>query len=382
MRNQIKNPFEYWHVVTEESFCNRRKELAELLRVMENHGRAFIYAERRLGKTSLVKLALSKLPPKKFIPIYIDLWPTDSDASFITTVAKAVTASLSNSLDKALELAKHLFSHLKPSFTVDEDGKPVLSFALVKSTRLEPELEEVLTAAEKIGSKGKTVVVVFDEFQQILDYGRDDIERKLRSVIQHQKNVAYIFMGSRKHMIRELFLKGSKPLYRSAAQFPVGPIEEPDWLPFIQERFRQGRRTISPQHVHIIVDLTQGHPFYTQHLCYNLWERCPPNQAVTEELIHEALGTVLQKEGPTFTAQWESLTLNQRRFLKALATEERGAKPFSADFLQRYRLGSASSAQRVIRSLVDKDVVDQGNGSFVMMDRFFRLWIRRLTESV
>lgn len=382
MRNQSKNPFVYWHVVGEESFCNRRNELAELLRVMENAGRAFIYAERRFGKTSLVKLALSKLPPRKFIPVYIDLWPTDSDASFTTAVAKAITVSLGTSLDKALDAAKRLFTHLKPSITVDEDGKPVLGFGLVKSTRLDPELEEVMAAPEKIGAQGKTVVVVFDEFQQILAYGRDDIERKLRSVIQQQKHAAYIFMGSRKHMIHEMFLKGSKPLYRSAAQFPLGPIEEADWIPFIQERFHRGSRKISPQHVRLIAELTQGHPFYTQHLCYNLWERCPQNQTITEDMIHEALNTVLEKENSTFTAQWESLTLNQQRFLKALAVEERGAKPFSADFLQRYHLGSASSAQRVIRALVDKDIVDQDNGSFIIMDRFFRLWIQRLTTRI
>ncbi|MGA2624040.1 MAG: ATP-binding protein [Bacteroidota bacterium] len=382
VRNQVKNPFEYWHVVGEESFCNRRKEVAELLRVMENAGRAFIYGERRLGKTSFVKLALGKLPVKKFIPVYIDLWPTDSDASFITTVAKAITASLSTSLDKALETAKQFFSHLRPSLTLDEDGKPMLSFGIVKSTRLEPELEEVLTAPERIGGKGKTVVIVFDEFQQILMYGRDDIERKLRSIIQHQKNVAYVFMGSRKHMIREIFLKGSKPLYRSATQFPIGPVNEQDWLPFIQERFHRGKGTISPEQIHTIIELTQGHPFYTQHLCYHLWELCIANQDVTQGLIHEALNTLLEKENSTFTVQWESLTLNQQHFLKALATEERGAKPFSADFLQRYRLGSASSAQRAIRSLVDKDIVDQDNGSFIILDRFFRLWIRRLNAGM
>lgn len=36
------NPFQYGGVVTEESFCNRKKELAEVLRVMENSGRAFL----------------------------------------------------------------------------------------------------------------------------------------------------------------------------------------------------------------------------------------------------------------------------------------------------------------------------------------------------
>ncbi len=381
MRNLTRNPFEYWHVVGEESFCNRRKEMAELLRVMENAGRAFLFAERRLGKTSLIKVALSKLPARKFIPVYIDLWPTDSDASFLTTVAGAISSSLHTSVEKALETAKQLFSHLRPSLTVNGYGKPALTFGVVPSARLEPELEEVLKAPEKIARKGKTVVIVFDEFQQILSYGRDDIERRLRSVIQHQKNVAYVFMGSRKHMIREIFLKGSRPLYRSAAQFPIGPIHEADWIPFIQERFRRHNVTISPAKIHAIMELTQGHPFYTQHLCYHLWEQCRPTQDITDDLIGEALNTLLEKENSTFTVQWESLTPNQQRLLNALAAEEQGARVFSADFLERHRLGPASSAQRSIRSLIDKDLVDQENGSFIITDRFFRLWIRRLHGS-
>lgn len=83
------NPFQYGGVVTEESFCNRKKELAEVLRAMENSGRAFLYSERRLGKTSLVQLALKKLKKKEYVSVYIDIWPTDGEISFIEEMAKA-----------------------------------------------------------------------------------------------------------------------------------------------------------------------------------------------------------------------------------------------------------------------------------------------------
>lgn len=262
----MRNPFAYWHVAGKDDFCNRKKELADLIRIMENSGRAFIYSERRFGKTSLVKLALAKLPRKSFIPIYIDLWPTDGDASFITTVAKAITEATSSSMDKALEFGKQIFSHLRPGVTLDDEGNPSLTFGLVKSTRLGPELEEVLAAPEKLASRGRNVVIAFDEFQQVLTYGNDDIERRLRSVIQHHRNVAYIFLGSRKHLVREMFLKGSRPLYRSATQFPLGPIPEKEWQPFIEQRFRAGRKRIGPDAIHTIVEISQGHPFYTQHL--------------------------------------------------------------------------------------------------------------------
>lgn len=373
----MENPFKYWLVLQEEEdFCNRKKELSDLLKIMQSGGRAFMYSERRYGKTSLVKLALKKLPKNQYVTAYIDLWKTDSDVSFITTVAKAYSEALSTNLDKAVENAKRLFSHLKPSITLDDNGSPILTFGVTRSTRLDPELEEILKAPEKIAADGKKVVIVFDEFQQILVYGRDDIERQLRSVVQHQKDISYIFLGSRKHMVREMFLKGTRPLYRSAAQFPLGSISEEDWQPFIRERFIRASKKISPKMIHKLIELTQGHPFYTQYLCNILWEFCKPKTEVDDAMLQQSLKTVLEKEHYTYSILWESLTLNQQRFLRALAMEVDKAKPFSSEFLQRYRLGSASSAQRVIKSLLGKDHVDHDNGSYIILDRFFRLWLR------
>ena len=119
----MRNPFEYGGVVSGEAFCNRRKELADLLRAIENAEKLFVLSERRYGKTSLIRTALGKLPRKKFISAYVDLWPTDSEATFVAAVAKAITESMSSSTDKLIETAKRFFGSLSPSITMDEDGQ-------------------------------------------------------------------------------------------------------------------------------------------------------------------------------------------------------------------------------------------------------------------
>ena len=68
----MKNPFEYGGVVSGDAFCNRRKELAEMLRAMKNAEKLFVLSERRYGKTSLVRAALGKLPKREFISAYVD----------------------------------------------------------------------------------------------------------------------------------------------------------------------------------------------------------------------------------------------------------------------------------------------------------------------
>jgi hypothetical protein len=128
----------------------------------------------------------------------------------------------------------------------------------------------------------------------------------------------------------------------------------------------------------MIYELTQGHPFYTQQLCHVLWEMCESKKSVKNEVIVEAMATVFVRESYAYTVLWESLTKNQQRFLIGLTNEPSGTKPFSSKFLRRYRLGSASSAQRVVESLLERDIIDHDNGSFVILDRFLRLWIQKL----
>jgi hypothetical protein len=373
----MKNPFEYGGVVSGEAFCNRQQEIRHLLRAMENSEKLFVFSERRYGKTSLVQAALGKLSRRDFVAAYVDLWPTDSEASFVVALAKAITEAMSSSAGKLLDTARKFFGSLSPSVTVDEEGKPVVSFGLAKHSRIGLAVDEVLETAARIAAKKEhRVVVVLDEFQQILEYGTDQVERKLRSVVQNQRQVAYLFLGSRKHLVQRMVLDRHRPLYRAGGHYPVGPIAEAHWQPFVQERFLQAEKSIGPDQVHQICELTQGHPFYTQHLCHALWELCERGAKVNPEMIRAAVKLLLDRESYAYTMLWESLTPSQKRFLKGLAAEPLGAKVFGGEFVTRHGLSSASNAQRAVQGLLVKDLIDRDNGSFVIPDRFFRLWLQ------
>ena len=376
MMHNMKNPFEYGGVVSGSAFCNREREVAELVRAMENSEKLFVYSERRYGKTSLVHAALEKLPKKAHLCAYVDLWPTDSEAGFVTAVAKAITESMSSSTERMLETAKEFFGSLAPSISLDEENKPALTFGINREAKLGPAIEEVLDIPEKIAAKrGLGVVMVFDEFQQILEYGGDLAERKLRSAIQNHRHVAYIFLGSRKHLIQKMFLDRSRPLYRAGGHYPLGPIEEKHWQTFIAKRFADAGKKISAENIHQVCELTQGHPFYTQYLCHTLWEMCEARAGVTGDFIKKAVDTLLQRESYAYTTLWESLTAVQRHFLKGLANEAKHVKVFASEFIQKHGLTSPSNVQRAAAALLKRDIIDRDNGSFLITDRFFRLWI-------
>ncbi len=374
----MRNPFQYGGIVAGESFCNRGQEKADLLRAIENGEKLFVYSERRLGKTSLVQAVLQRLP-RSYVAAYVDLWPTDGESSFVTALAKGIAESMPSSGTRLLNLAKEVFATLSPTLTVDDSGKPTLSFGLRRERDLQPAMEEVLAAPARILARGKSrAVVVFDEFQRIAEYDGDLVERRLRSVVQHQPEVAYLFLGSRRHIIRSMFLDSERPLYRSAGHYPLGPIPAHHWTAFIRRKFLAGDKQISDEQILGIHHLAQGHPFYTQHLCHALWEQCEPGTEVTAEMITAAVELLLEREGFAYTTLWESLTHNQRRFLKGLAAETERARPFSSAFVRRYGLRSSSNAQRAAEVLRKRDVLDRDDGVFIFLDRFFRLWVQRL----
>ncbi|MGC9944967.1 MAG: ATP-binding protein [Bryobacteraceae bacterium] len=372
----MNNPFQYGGIVEGGAFCNRRKELADLKAGMESSEKLFLYSERRLGKTSLVQTALRGLPKARYAAAYVDLWPTDGEKSFAAATAEAITASMGSTAGQLLEMATQFFGLFAPSITTDSEGKPKIAFGFSVSGMPGKEIEEVLAAPAKIAARGKRkVVIVFDEFQQVLEYGGDMVERRLRSVIQKHRDVSYIFLGSRKHLIQKMFLDRSRPLYRAAGHYPLGSIATAHWIPFIGKKFREGERPIADREIRRVCELTEGHPFYTQHLCHALWEICAPGEPVTEALIQGAIKVLLDRESYAYTVLWESLAASQRRLLKGLAFEPAGAKLFGAPFIARHGLGSPSNAQRAVESLLSRDLIDRDNGSFLITDRFFRIWI-------
>jgi uncharacterized protein len=375
----MSNPFEYGTAVTGASFCNRKKELEDLRRSMDSAERLFVFSERRMGKTSLIMNLRKLLDPKQYVIAYVDLFATDSEETFATATAKALANALENKTDRVLTVAKRLFSRLTPSLSVDEEGKPQLTLGMSRTVQLRESLEEVLRAPAKVAEEtSRRVIVVFDEFQRISDYdeGRR-VERSLRSIIQNQPNVGYIFMGSRKHLLWEMFQSRSRPLYRSAGHYPLMPIDVAHWRPFIRDKFVRTGRELPLALVDQICAYTEGHPSYTQQLCHAIWGQVDKGKTVGRPDIERGVRQLLQRESYAYTILWESLTLNQRRLLMALAMENAPVGAFSSAFTTKHALGSPSSVQRAAKGLEDRDVIERDAKRYFIIDRFFKIWLRK-----
>lgn len=371
----MKNPFEYGGIVGPDAFCNRETEQKDLRRAAENGDRLLIYAERRMGKTSLVRNVMGQLPAKNYLPIYVDLWTTSNPQTFAEQVAKATAESADRRADKILETAKDLFRYMSPSVTIDDYGNPSIQFGARLGAETVPQLEDVLRAPLKLAAKRKKrVVVVLDEIQRIAEYSDDMVERTLRTVVQEPSEVAWFFLGSRKHVIQQMFSDRSRPLYQSTGHYPLEAIHVEHWTPFIARRFQEAGKTVSIEVIEQLCERTDGHPYYTQHLAHDLWEITAVGEVVTDEALREAEALLLRRLSHSYTVLWDALTTNQRALLRGLAQETSGHSLFSAEFLARVGM-AGSSAHRAAEGLQADDIIDRSPDGYVISDRFLRRWL-------
>ena len=387
MKNKITNPFVTGGYLEPEYFCDRKNETEILLKAVSSKRNLTLISLRRMGKTGLLKHVKyllgqgQKGSGKKQKPvaiIYVDLMPTMNGNDMMNTLCSALVRLKQDEKSFPAKVLAGL-ARLRPRISFDSlTGQPSVELKVESSSDIQFGFDHLLHFISEIKHE---MVFMFDEFQQILEYGNDHVERKLRSVIQHHRQVGYLFLGSRKHLIQKMVLDRNRPLYRAGGHYPLGPIAEKHWQPFIRQRFADAEKGIGQEHIHEVCELTQGHPFYTQHLCHVLWELCEPKAEVNGEMLRAAVKVLLARESYAYTTLWESLTLSQKRFLTGLAAEPAGVKVFAGDFVSRHGLGSASNAQRAVQALLSKDVIDRDNGSFLITDRFFRLWIQSVQSA-
>ena len=264
----MKNPFVYGKEVSGGDFCNRKDEIKELYRDTENSQNVIIFSQRRLGKTSLIGEVLKKSGKKGILTVYVDLYAVLTEEDLVRMYAKAVSESLLGKLDRALKKAGEFFKRIRPKLTVDEAGNPTYSIDVEKKEVL-PLLEDALGAVNRyVNKREKKAVVVFDEFQQIGQFKTDRAEKIIRSSIQKHKDISYIFMGSKKHLIFDMFNNPNKPFYKSAKPFPLDKINEDELSEFIQNKFGNAKKLLPEDLAKKIITTCERHPYYIQYLCH------------------------------------------------------------------------------------------------------------------
>ncbi len=374
------NPFLIDGAAGPDAFCDRLSEREELRERIERGERVLVVGDRYVGKTSLVRRVLTDLPDREWISVAIDLRGVVGRISFVDAAAGAFTQAAAADRVSLQEAVRSLFSDLSFAVRKTEAGLDRLRFEDPATEVSDATLQNVFHAPVRIMQRDRRrVVVFFDHIDRLADLADQVLFRALAEAVRVQSGVAFLFAAGRRRLGEKLFMENAGPLGGLAEPFEIGPIAYDHWIPFIRSRFFRARKIVEKETVSSLVALTGGHPRTVQRIAYALWELTAPDEIATERRLERAVDLMLLREAAVYRVLWESLSLNQQRLLRALALEPPGPSLFSASFIRTSHLGTASSVQRALQSLVDRDLVMLDAGAPRITDRFLGLWIQRGT---
>lgn len=372
------NPFRYGDVVTGDAFADRRAELDALRQDAVGGQNVVVIAPRRRGKTSLVRACIEQLRADGVLVAECDLFAAPDKGRLVEHLTTAIYRGLLSPFERAGRRSLDFLRRMPvtPVATVDPaDGS--LSFTLPQTPRrgdVDATLERLLRLPGEIAAeRRRRVVLVLDEFQEVTRIDRD-LPRLMRAVFQDQPDVAHVYLGSQRHMLRRLFTERNEPLFRSARVMELGPIPAELFAPFIAGRFAASGRTIADAAVDRVLEITGGEPHETQELCRFVWELAGAGEAGTGT-VEEAFAQAALAESARCATVWQHLAPYQRLVLLAVAAE--GGRVYSEEYRHRHRLGPPGRVQKALEALAERDLVDgSARAGYRVPDPFLQAWLR------
>ena len=369
--------FVYGVAVSDYNFIGREQETKRLLDNFRGGINVILMSPRRLGKTSLVKHVCNKLDEEDIITVYLDIFGCKSEYDFYNKLATEVLKQTASKHELWLEEAKEFIYRLTPkiSFSPEPNADFSISLGITPKTHTP---EEVLGMAEKIAiKKGKRIVICIDEFQQIGEMANSkQIQARLRTVWQHQKQVSYCLFGSKHHLMSAIFLHRSMPFYQFGDIISLDKIATADWVEYIVSHFADGKRTISRALAEDICKFTENYSAYVQQLSWLVFTQKEEGETVTEEDVKQAMNDLLATNEILFMQMIEPLSEYQLNFLRAIASGV--TKDFGlSEVREEYKLGSYSNINRLKTALLERDLIEKRGAETVMTDPVFAKWIKR-----
>ena len=364
------NPFRYGCVVEDSFYCPRpllEKQLAGFIRSGQN---VVVQGERRMGKTSLINAVVRGM--RGWRMIYVDLLHVMT----VGDICRRIVSAVRNMEQKAslFEKVLKLLPRLHPVMKIDASTGEI-GFGLDVRAAEDPySVEEVLDMLAKVAAAGRTVIV-FDEFQDVCNLSdAQTVLALMRGRIQFQGDIPYVFTGSVRSRMIELFDDPDSAFYKSALTLCVGEIDRSSFTAFLRGRFESGHRHISDETVGAIMDKVADVPGDVQQLCEAVWGVTSGNVKIED--IEAALQIVFMREGEKFEGFCERLSPVQFKLLAAIARLG-GREIQSRAFLEEAGIGNAASARKAAFRLCELRYIYLFRGEYRFTSMFFRAWLLR-----
>ena len=375
MKNII-NPFIIKGYVSKEYFCDRKKELEILHRNVQNGGNTTLISPRKMGKSGLILRYFDDLfSGNSFQPIYVDIYSSRSLKDFIKLLAEAILLKFPEKSAIGKKFMKFL-KGLRPLISFDPfTGAPQIQIVFQSSQEVEYTLQGLFSFLEE---QNTPIVIAIDEFQQINMYPEKNVEAILRTYIQQLKNIQFIFCGSNKSIMTEMFTHAKRPFFASTRLFYLDKIENTEYKTFIQHHFVANKKQITDEALNVILDWSKSHTFYTQNLCNYIFSI--KTNFIDIETVKRCMANILEENESFFFQYRQLLTSDQWNYLIAVAKENEITQITAKKFISTYNIGTPANSRRILKSLIDKELilenVSKEKSTYQIYDVFLSRWLK------
>lgn len=372
------NPFLTFGYRSSEYFCDREAETAELTSLLTNGNNVTLTSPRRMGKTGLLCHCFAQPAiAEQYHTFIIDIYATKSLQDMVFTMGRIILASLKPRGRQAFERFIEMVTSLRPGISFDESGSPTWNLELGDIKAPDFTLEEIFRYLEHAD---RPCLVAIDEFQSIAEYPEKNVEEILRTYVQHCKQTWFVFCGSHRSMMGEMFQSPARPFYQSTTNMPLSAIPLESYAPFIDRHFRHAHKYIAPEAISQVYQQFDGTTWYIQKVMNELWRTTPEDGACTLDDVAPSIRHIIRSNADTYQDILYQLSTRQKALLLAICREGKATQITGSAFIRKYRLTSASSVQKAAEVMLKQHIITHERGTYEVYDRFFALWMKEEME--
>ena len=371
---EVNNPFIVGKYLSDKYFCDRREETEFLRKQIENGRDVALISPRRLGKSGLIRHFFAQDDIKeKYHVFFVDIYATTSLAEFVYTLGKEIYDQLKPQSTIWKEKYFQIITSFRVGFKLDAmSGAPSFDLGLGDIQIPQTTLDEIFAY---IDEADKPCIIAIDEFQQVGEYTEKNVEALLRTKIQKCHRAQFIFSGSKRHVMSNMFNSPSKPFYQSAISMGLDPIPVETYADFATQMFEERGKHIDRQVIKDVWNKYAGYTWFVQMMMNELFALTPIGDTCQEFIIAEARHNVIMAQEQSYKDLLSNIPPKQKIVLQAIAKEGIAQNITSAKFIKKYNLNSASSVQSAVKMLLKSDLLTQTENGYRVYDFFLSEWL-------
>lgn len=374
MKKQL-NPFIISGYEGSDYFCDRVVETEQLLSQIENGNNVALIATRRMGKSGLIKHCFQKDDIKnEYYTFFIDIYDTKNLSDFVAKLSKNILDSLKPYGRKAIETFWNCVHSLQAGISFSPSGDVSFNVQLGDIHYGQNTLDEIF---EYLSIADRPCIVAIDEFQQIATYPEGNVEATLRTYVQNCRNARFIFAGSQRHTMGQMFTSAARPFFQSVSIMHLDAINMTEYNTFAKNHFLNSGKLLNDDVTDTVYNFSKGITWYTQKLFNTMYASTLKGETCNKESFSDALDYILATSEYSFKETIFRLPEKQKNVLVALAKSGPVKQITSGAFIRQHHLPSASSVQAAVKGLLEKDFITCELGEYKVYDLFLAEWIIR-----